>query len=444
MSKFRPITEDEPTEETPSIFGDSEAPFPLAALPPGIRAFTDAIAQQNEVPVELAAATTLAVVSAAAGAGIRLASGRGRTLAPNLYFLIGARSGLGKSITYQQAAEPILEDQQCRIEAWKREKEDAPGEPPPFPSLILSNATSEAVARALSVNPGNAAALMTPDARGAISILEGRYAKGGGMDIDLLLNAFSGDSMHYARTGSECFSIRSPRLTVFLAVQPDKLTSLCAREEFIESGLAARFLMVRCAGERCEDEDSPEVPGEIAEQWKDIVEGALALKTADAATIELAPEAVPIRRAIRSEQRSLLKLNRAPALDTTISRLEEQSQRLALNLHIARNGRRAPEFPVAAEDMAGGVAIARWFLPRGAELLAPATSAAIEKDRQRLHRAFGEIGGNEITLRILRSHRGIFEETVERLAAAYPSEFRIHTRKHPQGGRPSQVVALIR
>ncbi len=442
MTTFRPITDADSTRE-PSPIGDSDTPFPLNSLPPGIRAYTEAVTRQNGIPVELAAATALSVLSAATGSGIRLNSGAGRRLTPNVYFLVGARSGLGKSVTYNQMAAPLIDEQTRVIEAWKRAKDEAEGEAPPFPAFVVSNATSEAVARALSVNPGNAAAVMSPDARGAIGILEGKYAKTGGMDLDLYLSAFSGDAMTYLRRGSECFTIKAPCLTVFFAVQPDKLTDLCANPEFLESGLAARFLMARCGGES--GDEGAEVESGIVGQWEGTVREALELRAAaDAdAVIDLDGDAMEIRKALAADQKRMLRENRTPALDSLLSRVTEQAQRIALLMHVARNGRRAREFPVSADEMRGGEAVARWFLPKAAELLAPATTAAAEKDRQKVLRVFAEKGVKQITARILRNNHGIFEETLERLAAAYPRQFRLHRNKRETGGRPSPVLELV-
>jgi hypothetical protein len=340
-------------------------------------------------------------------------------------------------------AAPLIDEQTRVIEAWKRAKDEAEGEAPPFPAFVVSNATSEAVARALSVNPGNAAAVMSPDARGAIGILEGKYAKTGGMDLDLYLSAFSGDAMTYLRRGSECFTIKAPCLTVFFAVQPDKLTDLCANPEFLESGLAARFLMARCGGES--GDEGAEVESGIVGQWEGTVREALELRAAaDAdAVIDLDGDAMEIRKALAADQKRMLRENRTPALDSLLSRVTEQAQRIALLMHVARNGRRAREFPVSADEMRGGEAVARWFLPKAAELLAPATTAAAEKDRQKVLRVFAEKGVKQITARILRNNHGIFEETLERLAAAYPRQFRLHRNKRETGGRPSPVLELV-
>lgn len=443
MSEFRPITEDEPTEETLSIFGDSEAPFPLAALPPGIRFYIEAVTAQNETPVELAAASSLATVSGSAGAGIRLVSGKNKTVRPNLFFLTGAKSGLGKTTTFLEVAARLLDENQNAFDAWEKQKRDADGAPPPCPAIILENASSESVARALHANPGNAAAVMTAEARAALDIMLGKYQKGAGMDTDVYCKGFSGEPLTYGRTTSNCFAVRAPCLTAFLVVQPGKLCDFCSREEFVDSGLASRFLMMLCDIELADEPSEKGVPPEISDQWHRIIDEALAIRSADAVTVDLAPEAMELRREIKKRERMLLKANKNPALESVISRLAEQSQRLALVLHIARNGRRALEFPVAAEDMAGGVAIARWYLPRAVELLAPVSSAALERDRQKLLRVFGSANSAEVTLRILRGNHGILEATAERLAAAYPTEFRIHTRKQ-QTGRPSRIVALIR
>lgn len=74
------------------------APFPILALPPVLREMVCSVADGHGLPVVMPAAIALAMVSAALGKGLRIASGRGRKTMGNLFVLLSAASGSGKSV----------------------------------------------------------------------------------------------------------------------------------------------------------------------------------------------------------------------------------------------------------------------------------------------------------------------------------------------------------
>ena len=76
---------------------ETDSPFPTSMLPPRLEAIVKAIAAAHRVPDVMPASIALAIVSAAMGKGLRIASATGRTTMGNLFFLISAGSGTGKS-----------------------------------------------------------------------------------------------------------------------------------------------------------------------------------------------------------------------------------------------------------------------------------------------------------------------------------------------------------
>jgi hypothetical protein len=455
MSQLTPIPEDEadqlPTSnEAPTSpthpFGDTDNPMPLSAMPQPMCDYVQAISAQNGLSAEMCAATTLGVLSAAMGAGIWMESGRNLKLAGNLYIVMSARSGTGKSVAFRQIAGRLNSAQSAMIKEWSVRKEANSDDATPWPGFIFTNATSEALAKALEVNPGCAAALLTPDARGAIDIIFGRYTKGGSMDLDLYLNAWSYDNLTYARRQTGCYVVQSPCLSLFFAVQPDKMADFCAAPEFLDSGMAARILMLRVPQKSEEGEEGEGAPAEVLEWWDQTVDAALHLRgNADSApVIRLSPEARRVRDGIKQKQEKLLRAGRIPALDAVVCRWAEQAMRLALVFHVARHGEKVSDHELGAEDMEGGGTLAEWFLAQAASLLSPVTLAQNDKLRRRALDAFERRKSHEITVRLLKNSHGLDRDDLERLVATFPEEFRLQVRLKESGaGRPSEVFQKI-
>jgi hypothetical protein len=443
MTTFKKLTPPQPTDhETDSLPRfNPDAAFPFDSLPPVMRDMVLATAKQNGIAAEIPAMTAMGVMSAATGAGIILNSGPGKKLAPNLFLLLAARSGTGKSVSFSELADAMNSENHAIIEDWQRQQEASETDIP-FPSFIVSNATGEAVARALSVNPGNAAAVVSPDGRGAIGIIEGKYTNSGGMDLDVYLNGWARDPIIYARKTGPSFAMKLPSLSVFLAVQPDKLTAFSLKPEFAESGLAARFLMARIDSQ-IDDEGEP-VPAETADRWADAVVAALGLRkrAADAPVVSLSPDAEIIRKEIVSEQKRTVREGCTPAMETTVNRWAEQSMRLALVFHVTRHGRGAGEREVSGEDLRAGETVATWFIGQAKQILAAAASDALERDRQRVLQVFTRNNVKVMTARMLRLNHSIFPDTIRRVAAGYPEQFRFRENVGT-GGRPTTVLELI-
>src|SRR3954471_17151905 len=84
-------------------------PFPLAALPSSIREYVERVAEIHRAPASLSACCALAPLSAAVGKGLRVRSLPGLLTPANLYTLVGASSGCGKSLAFKTITEPLRE-----------------------------------------------------------------------------------------------------------------------------------------------------------------------------------------------------------------------------------------------------------------------------------------------------------------------------------------------
>jgi hypothetical protein len=90
-----------PEEELPD-----RAPFPADLFAPAARAMIDEIERIHGVDADIPAACILSAVSAVLGRGLQVEC-RGRRTMANVFTIIGAKSGIGKSVTSQPIFEPV-------------------------------------------------------------------------------------------------------------------------------------------------------------------------------------------------------------------------------------------------------------------------------------------------------------------------------------------------
>jgi hypothetical protein len=193
-------------------------PFPVEALPPAMRGFVLDVSRVHRTPPDLPACYALGIVSASMGKGLRMRTEPDRTTSGNLYLIVGALSGAGKSSVFESVMAPLRayenqladkwgEDQGSRraveeelraakikkikekvLDGSDKKKQAASQEQLiqliaqqqdndiSEPSLICEDITSEAMAEHLAQN-GECIALFSGDGRAVVDIICGRYRR---------------------------------------------------------------------------------------------------------------------------------------------------------------------------------------------------------------------------------------------------------------------------
>src|ERR1035441_6738096 len=208
---------------------DDRGSLPTQALPPAVRDVVKAVSETHRVPESLAACCALAVTSAAIGKGLKVSSIPGMSAPANLYLMVGARSGTGKSVVFETLTKPIKDCEKRLTDEWRNrhqpdanaEETDEQSEEPErvgngeareaAPALVCENITSEALAMALSSNH-ECLASMSADARDVMAIVSGRY--GGRGDEALYLKAFSEDTCVINRASRPAIRLDRDRKSV--------------------------------------------------------------------------------------------------------------------------------------------------------------------------------------------------------------------------------------
>lgn len=275
--KVTRVAEDWPPP-TPFLFLDLPT-FPTDALPSVIRDEVEALAEATQTPVDLSAMMALAVLALACQGRVVTKVRPGWQEPINLYCVCALPSGSRKSAVVSALAAPVealergeaerlapvvareeslYKTQKARLEALQGQAARARGEDADLlaeeaarlavdvaaikvsglPRLLADDVTPEKLASLLVANGGRMA-ILSPEA-GIFDLMSGRY--GNQPNFDVFLKGHSGDPLRVDRINRPPEFVRSPALSLGLAVQPDALRGLAATPSLRGRGLLARFL----------------------------------------------------------------------------------------------------------------------------------------------------------------------------------------------------------
>lgn len=466
--------------------------FPLDALPDTARNMAGEIVKAALVPDSLAAITTLGILSASIGGGILIDSGAARITPANLFFLAIAESGTGKGRAFSMAARAFQEieaeeaahwrsnvlpgmkadlrliekdikkleksaDKETqatardiiRMELSELEKRKAELETliAVEPGFSVADITKEKLAMTLAHQPGQALASLSPEGRGVIDVLMGKYGKSNNTDEDLYLSAYSREVMKVSRVGREPVHLTTPCLSVLWMIQPDKARKLTESEAVTDSGLLPRFLICDSKAEAQDEPDIPHTPhAGTLEAWgaliADLIEGTRA-KGSTPAIIHAEPQARA--RLIAFTNASKQRTRKGGALHDIAPfavRWGENAWRLALVLHAAKYGREAGKRNLEEDTARRAVEIVEWFTEEQLSILAPERSNR-HTARLRKLQSILTLHEGQRTIRDLSNRHGFPREELEGLCKAFPTALEMPApTTGEKGGRPSPIVKM--
>lgn len=288
-----PLRELRQTPELPRIGAD--------VLPSWAGEYADALAVATETPPELAVSMVLGACSAAVARRYRVAVRDGYAEPCNLWLAYALPPGSRKSAVQSAATVPLRE--------WEREQADSMREE--ISRARSNRATKEARAKALrtkAANKGDAAAaeqaanieaalptvpvaprIWTSDTTteqlgillaehgeaiaaltsegGILDTIAGRYSTGRA-NLDLLLQAWSGDPATVDRVTRGLVYLTHPRLTLCMSPQPCVLRDLSSSPGFAGRGLLGRMLyLLPPSGIGYRSLETAPIPGRVAEAY---------------------------------------------------------------------------------------------------------------------------------------------------------------------------------
>jgi len=379
--------------------------FPLEALPPLVRRFTEEASRALGCDPTYVALPLLSALGSAIGNSRRIELKRGWCEPPILWTAIIGDSGSMKTPAFKCALAAFREIQQAAyrrhelemhewqiekraydvaFKAWKSSSADGtsattPPEEPPRPvadRYQVMDTTVEALVPILASNP-RGVLLARDELAGWFGSFD-RYAKGGrgGADSAQWLSMHSGEQIVIDRKtgGTPMLFVPSACVSICGGIQPGVLRRSLGQQHR-ESGMAARLLFAmppRTAKSWTEAELSREVEKKVRE----LFEYLLALEPARKSPSEWTPLVLTLSENARRMWRDFYN-EHAPQLSAlegdeaaAYSKIEGYAARLALIDHVVRSMTDAPNVSdgraIEEVSLESGIVLARWF---GAEAL---------------------------------------------------------------------------
>jgi hypothetical protein len=289
------------------------SPWPWGALPAVLADMGQAVAAAVGVHESMAGAAVLGCAGIALGNRVALTIKDGHGCRGNLYWLVAAPVGTGKTpalrpcLTPLQAWEAEQKPEYLRaLGRWKfaeavtearrknltRDATKADADPrhieherdaleaelgpePTEPRLYVEDSTSEALGRRL-VGNAERMGVVSSEGRKVLAIAKGRYVENGG-DLDLWLKGHAGDPHRVDRQNRPPYDLRAPCLSALLFVQPDALQTIGQDPEARASGFLARFLYLCPPGGAALEYPRGTVPEATAAAYSRMIRALLTL-----------------------------------------------------------------------------------------------------------------------------------------------------------------------
>ncbi|SDN79648.1 YfjI family protein [Geodermatophilus sp. DSM 45219] len=412
QSRFRNLLADEAVEdflyqwEEPTSLHSNEglATFPVEGLPPVLRDMVTGVAEALQVSPDLVAVIALAALSSAMVGRVKVDVGGTWHETVTLYALGIAESGNRKSAAMTQLTRPLHEIQsklreamdadrqkaaikksvaEQRVKAAKKkaekdgsfdalnELEDAMAdfdaiEVPALPSLIVNDATPEAMALALEAN-GERLSVFDAEGGGLSTMAGARYSSNGGSNIDLLLKGHVGDPISTKRVGREDVVLDSPIISMGIMSQAQTLRELINVPNAKGRGLVDRFLIAAPPDKLGYRSMTPaSLRPEVVDAYTDLLSSyVMGLWTVeDRYTLRMSADAADALHAY--EERCEVRLRPGGdlrAMGGFGSKLVGSAVRLAALHHLAHMGvQRAFIYEIGAASVKWGIQAAEWSL----------------------------------------------------------------------------------
>lgn len=388
--------------EVPIPFAQPKLPpFPVDALPKTIGDYAIALAESTQTPVDMAATTSLPVMSVCTQGKYKIQAKDDWVEPTNTFAIVVMEPSERKSAVENGMTRPInrheyevnrqnaaaiesskmrkrilerrqkaLEDQSAKGKDVQSELEQIAVEIAEYREkkplrLYVDDVTTEKLTSVLADNDGRAAILSTEG--GIFDTLAGIYTKN--VNIDVLLKGYSGDCIKVDRIGRGSESIMDPTLTILLMAQPSVLSGLMKNSTFRGRGLTARFLYCipkSYVGQR--KYWSTPVPDEIYQAYENTIRNMLEEeypKTPE--IITLSQEAAELIGQFAEELEPKLRQEYAEISDWA-GKLVGNTHRIA-GLLCRASVLRSPAFlgdpeplVIDAKTMANAIRIARYFI----------------------------------------------------------------------------------
>lgn len=438
--------------ESPIPFGRYDLePFPVDALPPDIGEYVEAVAEHTQTPVDMAGSSAVSVLSTCSQGKYVIEGKPGWVEQLNTYMDVIAEPSERKSAVEQAIIKPcdleeakynlenagrfessrmqkrILEKRQTAVidqmSKGKATQEDVDEiamriaefvEEKPM-QLYVDDITTEKLVSVMASNGGRAALISTEG--GIFDTLAGIYTRN--VNIDVMLKAYSGDTIRVDRIGRESENIMNPTLTILLMTQPKVIADVLANSTFRGRGLTARFLYclpTSKVGNR--KFQSRPIPDAVYARYEQKIVNMLREEyQKKPKVIKLSPEASDILTAFAEEIEPKMKTEYAEIADW-VGKLVGNTLRIAGLLCRADTfvtdflESREP-LEVSGETMANAIRLGRYYLSHALAVYDVIPEATMHRDANRILDMIRERGLKEFNRRMAMRYCRTFKTVAE-------------------------------
>lgn len=471
--------------------GMEKSDFPIDCLPGIAGEMAREIARVSTCRCEsLAATAVLGIISASTGASLAINSGPDRRTRANLFFLVVADSGTGKTETFQHAAEPLTIIEAEAMKLWEKNEEPvirssfaisearakrltnlaANAKDPDKrrelaeelhevekekkellrrlssrPCFRVSDVTKEKLVVLMQSQPGEAVTSISSEARGIMSIVSGRYSTSGD-DIDFYCAGYSGDAINVDRVKhADRISLRNPCLSTLWMLQPDIARKCFSTEVMCESGLLPRCITFDSQAEpqeRTYDQDP--ISSSTKKGWHSLIEELCATRSAaEPAIVPVSQAATKLFREYENENIRRRQFSGDLAnIASYVARWSENAMRIGLVLHAATHGKESGNKELSPDTAESAIRLMRWYSSAQLDFMQIANRKRSRSRMEQLQEILRKDGSGRATLRVLRKNHGFSENEVRNLDRSFQNELSIITEHGSIGGRPSIIVSL--
>lgn len=263
--------------------------FPPHIFPPPLREMINRSAKALQVPIDLVAVHMLTCCGAAIGATRRIELKESWQEQGNLFSMVVADAGTGKSPALAKVFKPFLEVQLAMRERYDEDcaqyqrdkrhydmnKEDLdPPAPPLLGEVYVTSTTVEALNKVLSVN--DRGVLLKGDELSGWTNSMGQYKPGGkGDDLEAWLSIWSGTDIKVNRAGQDPVMIPNPFCAVTGNITPDTISQFQDKQE---NGFIHRILISYPDKSEAMEWTDEGVPRYVVDDYHDVVKRLFGLK----------------------------------------------------------------------------------------------------------------------------------------------------------------------
>ncbi len=431
-------------------------PFPVEVLPESLGRFITEAAEALYCDPAFLALPVLVTMASAIGNSRRIFTKDSWSEPSILWDAVVAGSGTMKSPALEKAIGPVELAQSERYHDYQQEQKDfdAQGEngtKPVYEPIKCSDVTVEALALRLKQAPRGL--LVVSDELSGWFRSFGQYKAGKGGDVAHWLTMYNGRNLQMDRKkNDEIIYVTRASVSILGTVQPDTLRR-CLIPEYLENGLAARFLLAM-PPRRKKRWTEAVIDIQTEDRYSETYSRLLKLEPSmdcqgrpEPRDIQFSPEAkrlwIDFFSAHAEELEEVCEL-----LRTVYAKLEGVAARLAMIIYCAKSVEAGGDAtgPVGADSMAAAVRIVEWLKNESRRVY----EQLDEKPEDRKRRELIELirsKGKPVSVRDMQRCFQLFgtaeewTQALDDLAAADLGCWE-YAEPGPQGGHPKKLFRL--